>query len=222
MGKTAAASMAVEPAPKAREKALAPDSLGVWQGGWLEGARRVPSPNMGPRPADTAITLIVVHSISLPPGEYGGPEVEHLFCNQLDWDAHPYFERIRGAQVSAHFFIRRSGEVVQFVDVLARAWHAGASVWNGLTDCNNHSVGIELEGLEGDTFEAAQYTALVAVCQRLRQRLPIDQVVGHQHIAPDRKQDPGSGFEWAQLKILLGWEAACFPDNTAPLLFPPA
>lgn len=185
-----------------------------WQGGWLDGIRHCPSPNFGPRPAHALIDLIVVHSISLPPGQYGGPEVEQLFTNQLDWQAHPYFEQIRGAEVSAHFFIRRDGSLVQFVDTDQRAWHAGASHWCGRDNRNDDSIGVELEGLEGDVFEAPQYAALAQLCQALALRYPIAHVAGHEHIAPGRKCDPGSGFDWAQLRQGLGWPIGCFPDVT--------
>ena len=186
----------------------------AWDGGWLREARRCPSPNFGPRPAGASIDLIVLHSISLPPGQYGGPEVEHLFTNRLDWDAHPYFHQIRGMEVSAHFFIRRNGELVQFVDADARAWHAGASCWRGRHNCNDDSVGIELEGLEGDTFEPAQYQALARLCRHLAQRYPIEHVAGHEHIAPGRKLDPGPGFDWAYLQQALAWSKKFFPPAT--------
>lgn len=186
----------------------------AWDGGWLREARRCPSPNFGPRPAGASIDLIVLHSISLPPGQYGGPEVEHLFTNRLDWDAHPYFQQIRGMEVSAHFFIRRNGELVQFVDADARAWHAGASCWRGRHNCNDDSVGIELEGLEGDTFEPAQYQALARLCRHLAQRYPIEHVAGHEHIAPGRKLDPGPGFDWAHLQQALAWGKKFFPPAT--------
>ena len=162
--------------------------------------------------------LIVVHSISLPPGQYGGPEVEHLFTNQLDWSAHPYFEQIRGIEVSAHFFIRRSGEVVQFVATDQRAWHAGASAWMGRVNRNDDSIGIELEGLEGETFEPAQYEALIRLCQTLAFLHPIEHIAGHQHIAPGRKFDPGAGFDWAGLQQGLRWPVRCFPDVTPAAL----
>ena len=192
---------------------MCPDASGaVWSGGWLAAARHSPSPNHGPRPPGAQIDLIVLHSISLPPGSYGGPQVEQLFTNTLDWDAHPYFEQIRGMQVSAHFFIRRNGELVQFVDADARAWHAGASSWRGRENCNDDSIGIELEGLEGEPFEAAQYTALGQLCRCLGNRYPVAHIAGHEHIAPGRKQDPGPGFEWARLQHELGWSSACFPD----------
>jgi len=183
----------------------------LWQGGWLRAARHCPSPNAGPRPLDAHIDLLVLHSISLPPGQYGGPEVEQLFTNQLDWNAHPYFEGIRGLEVSSHFFIRRDGELLQFVDADARAWHAGASCWRGRSNCNDDSVGIELEGLEGQTFEEAQYATLQVLCDALAQRYPIAHLAGHEHIAPGRKQDPGPGFDWARLQHLLRWPTGCFP-----------
>lgn len=187
---------------------------GRWQAGWLDGARRCPSPNFGPRPAGALVDLIVVHSISLPPGQYGGPEVEQLFTNQLDWQAHPYFEQIRGAEVSAHFFIRRDGELVQFVDVDQRAWHAGVSHWCGRDNRNDDSIGVEIEGLEGDSFETAQYSVLVRLCHALAARYPIAHLAGHEHIAPGRKFDPGPGFDWTGLQQGLGWPIRCFPEVT--------
>ncbi len=191
-----------------------PETTPLWQGGWLQSARRVASPNFGPRPASADIDLIVLHSISLPPGVYGGPEVEQLFTNRLDWDAHPYFQQIRGMEVSSHFFIRRCGELVQFVDADARAWHAGRSAWRGRDNCNDDSIGIELEGLEGDPFEPAQYRTLQDLCVQLAQRYPIAHIAGHEHIAPGRKNDPGPGFDWAQLQQGLRWAHACFPECT--------
>lgn len=190
------------------------DADDAWSGGWLKVARHCPSPNFGPRPPQAPVDLIVLHSISLPPGEYGGPEVEQLFTNRLDWDAHPYFQQIRGIEVSSHFFIRRDGELVQFVDADARAWHAGASQWRGRPNCNDDSVGIELEGLEGQTFEPAQYATLGLLCRALMQRYPIAHIAGHEHIAPGRKQDPGPGFDWAWLRQDLAGSPACFPEST--------
>ena len=191
-----------------------PAGLAAWNGGWLRAARHCPSPNFGPRPEGTVIDLIVIHSISLPPGVYGGPEVEQLFTNRLDWDAHPYFGEIRGMEVSSHFFVRRDGELVQFVDTDARAWHAGASCWRGRDNCNDDSIGIELEGLEGERFEAAQYDTLVRLCNALAQRHPVVHIAGHEHIAPGRKQDPGPGFDWPRLQAGLGWHDGCFPQDT--------
>ena len=193
---------------------------GAWAGGWLTTARHCPSPNHGPRPDGAQIDLVVLHSISLPPGVYGGPEVEQLFTNTLDWDAHPYFGQICGMEVSAHFFIRRDGELVQFVDADARAWHAGASSWRDRENCNDDSIGIELEGLEGETFEAAQYATLGQLCRRLQERYPVAHVAGHEHIAPGRKLDPGPGFDWAQLQQALGWPSAFFP-HPGPSAEPP-
>jgi N-acetyl-anhydromuramoyl-L-alanine amidase len=188
----------------------------LWQAGWWQGAQHLASPNFGPRPADTDINLVVIHSISLPPGVYGGDAIERLFTNRLDWDAHPYFQSIRGLEVSSHFLIRRGGELLQFVCCDDRAWHAGASTWLGLSDCNNYSIGIELEGLEGAAFELAQYATLATLLKSARQRYPLRHVVGHEHIAPGRKIDPGSGFDWALLLAQLGWPAAMFASVASP------
>jgi AmpD protein len=175
----------------------------VWTRGWWRHARRVRSPNVGPRPAGVEVTLAVVHSISLPPGVFGGDEVERLFTNRLDASAHPYFEQIAAQRVSAHFFIRRRGEVVQFASCDERAWHAGASQWRGRENCNDWSIGIELEGLEGGRFERAQYRALIRLLRALSRRWPLAEVVGHEHVAPGRKADPGARFEWRRLARAL-------------------
>lgn len=167
--------------------------------GWLPQARRIPSPNRGERPAQAVVDLVVVHSISLPPGHYGGPAIEQLFTNLLDFESHPDFQHLRGLHVSSHFVIRRTGELLQFVSTYARAWHAGASQWHGRTDCNDFSIGIELEGLEGETFEPMQYQQLAHVCEQLRQHHPVRALAGHEHIAPGRKHDPGPGFDWPHL-----------------------
>lgn len=185
----------------------------LWDGGWYRFAHRIASPNFGPRPGGASIDLVVVHSISLPPGVFGGDEVQRLFTNTLDWDAHPYFQQIRGMQVSAHFFIRRDGALIQFVDCDERAWHAGPSRWRGRDNCNDDSVGVELEGLEGGSFEPAQYEALAVVCAALAERYPIRHVAGHEHIAPGRKNDPGAGFAWPLLQRELGWPAEWFPPR---------
>ena len=161
------------------------------------------SSNFGPRPAHACIDLLVVHSISLPPGVYGGPEVEQLFTNRLDWDAHPYFQSIRGTQVSAHFFVRRDGGLVQFVSCDDRAWHAGVSSYRGRENCNDDSIGVELEGLEGETFTSAQYQSLSDLVQAIAQQYPLAHMAGHEHIAPGRKLDPGPGFQWNALLPLL-------------------
>lgn len=160
------------------------------------------------------MSLLVVHSISLPPGRYGGPAIEDLFLNRLDWSAHPYFESIRGMQVSAHFVIRRDGELVQFVSCDQRAWHAGVSSWRGRENCNDFSIGVELEGLEGEPFEAAQYDALVALARAIARRYPVAAVAGHEHVAPGRKRDPGEGFEWHRLQA--GLRAGDGPDWDFP------
>ncbi len=193
-----------------RSGAPLPDNA-LWQGGWYRLARRLPSPNFGPRPAQAHTDLIVLHSISLPPGVYGGNQVQELFTNQLDWSQHPYFQQIHGLQVSAHFYIQRTGDIWQFVSCDDRAWHAGSSHYRGRDNCNDDSVGIELEGLEGDTFEVAQYAALQALCPALAQRYPIAHIAGHEHIAPGRKADPGPGLDWGFLQQSLGFSPQCFP-----------
>ena len=185
----------------------------MWRDGWYRFAKHTPSPNFGPRPANTAIDLVVVHSISLPPGQYGGPEIEALFTNTLDWDAHPYFQQIRGAEVSAHFVIRRDGALVQFVSCDDRAWHAGRSRYLERDNCNDFSIGIELEGLEGHTFELAQYETLSSLCAAIAQHYKLHHIAGHEHVAPERKQDPGAGFDWQLLQQSLGWSDDCFPKK---------
>ena len=187
-----------------------------WQVGWWLGAQHLASPNFGPRPAHTDISLAVIHAISLPPGVYGGDGIERLFTNRLDWNAHPYFQSIRGLAVSAHFLIRRGGEEWQVVSCDDLAWHARASSWLGQGDCNNYSIGIELEGLEGTTFEAEQYGALSALLAALRRRYPLRHVVGHEHIAPGRKGDPGCAFDWALLHTQVAWPASVFAAINAP------
>ena len=188
--------------------AAGPEPGAAWEGGWWRDARRVESPNFGPRPAATDITLALIHSISLPPGIYGSDAVERLFTNRLHWDAHPYFRRIRGLTVSSHFFVRRDGEVVQFVSGDERAWHAGPSSWRGRDNCNDYAIGIELEGLEGEHFERAQYDALLRLLPVLAARYPIADVAGHEHVAPGRKIDPGPGFDWARVASALAASAA--------------
>lgn len=188
---------------------------GDWTGGWYVLATQLPSPNFGRRPAGAEVDLIVVHSISLPAGHYGGDEVQRLFTNRLDWHAHPSYASIRGVKVSAHFYIRRDGELWQFVSCDDRAWHAGDSSWRGRKNCNDDSIGIELEGLEGHLFEPAQYEALANLCIAIAQRHDIAYIAGHEHIAPGRKHDPGSGFDWQWLYDQLGWSSAMFPAALA-------
>jgi AmpD protein len=171
--------------------------------GWLTGARRVLSPNCDERPAGEPVQLIVVHAISLPPGEFGGDGIERLFTNTLDPAAHPYYREIQCLRVSAHFLVRRDGGVVQFVPCRLRAWHAGASNWHGAERCNDFSIGIELEGDEESPFAPPQYPALARLIRILQQRYPIEDIVGHADIAPDRKSDPGPHFDWAHFHRLL-------------------
>lgn len=192
-----------------------PPTSALWRNGWYRFAGHQASPNFGPRPAQTRISLIVLHSISLPPGQYGGDQVQQLFTNQLDWAQHPYFKSIEGMEVSAHFFIRRQGELQQFVSTLDRAWHAGTSNYRGRSNCNDYSIGIELEGLEGGPFEDAQYETLTSLCAALMQQDPITDIAGHEHIAPGRKADPGPGFDWALLQRALGLPSRCLPDPLA-------
>lgn len=196
-----------------RSTSPAPSAL-AWQGGWHPGARRLPSPNQGDRPADAVVDLIVVHSISLPPGKFATGQVQRLFTNQLDWQAHPYFAQIRGLEVSSHFFIERSGALWQFVDTRQRAWHAGRSRYRGRNDCNDDSVGVELEGLEGGSFEPAQYASLGQLCRDLLLQHPIRYIAGHEHIAPGRKQDPGPGFDWKRLSQPLAGAGIFFAPGT--------
>jgi len=182
-----------------------------WQCGWWRRATRIASPNFNARPAGTRVDAVVLHSISLPPGEYGGDGIERLFTNTLDWAAHPYYETIRGLQVSAHFVVRRDGEVLQFVSIADRAWHAGRSSWNGRAECNDWTIGIELEGLEGAAFEPAQYAALQILLPAIDIQGEVHTVVGHEHVAPGRKSDPGPGFDWCELAARLGWDPARIP-----------
>ena len=183
-------------------------SRGRWRQGWWSGARRCASANFGPRPAGTAVSLVVLHSISLPPGVYGGDAIERLFTNRLDSAAHPYFAQLAGLAVSAHFLLRRDGRLLQFVSCDQRAWHAGRSSWRGRDNCNDWSIGIELEGLEGETFEPGQYPALAGLLQALARRYPVSELVGHEHVAPGRKRDPGAGFDWVALGLQPGFPAA--------------
>lgn len=158
--------------------------------------RYVESPNHDERPGGGQPSLVVVHSISLPPGQYGGDAVERFFCNRLDPAAHPYFRDIADLRVSAHFFVRRDGELVQFVPVTRRAWHAGASGWRARARCNDFSIGIELEGLDDGAFADAQYARLAELLRCLRRALPLRAIAAHSDVAPMRKTDPGPGFDW--------------------------
>ena len=168
--------------------------------GILRGAEQVSSPNCDERPEDAEIALLVVHSISLPPGEFGGEAIRRLFTNTLDFSAHPYYANLRELKVSAHFLVRRGGELVQFVPCSRRAWHAGASSWGGRERCNDFSVGVELEGTDEGNYADAQYVSLSRLLHALRRRYPIVDVVGHSDIAPGRKTDPGPAFDWGRLR----------------------
>ena len=175
--------------------------------GWLVRARLVPSPNFNARPTEVAPELIVIHGISLPPGEYGGPHIEALFTNQLNPADHAYFSEVAHLMVSAHFLIRRDGEIVQFVSTDDRAWHAGESCWERRSNCNDFSIGIEVEGCDEEHYAMTQYRALAHLIRAVRNQYPAiqhDAIVGHSDIAPTRKTDPGPAFDWLQLKQLLG------------------
>jgi AmpD protein len=167
--------------------------------GWLCGLRKIPSPNCDARPISTPLTLLVIHNISLPPGEFGTHSVSQLFTNQLNPDAHPYFKQLEGLKVSAHFLIRRDGAIIQFVSCNKRAWHAGVSSWQGRAACNNFSLGIELEGSDLVAFDDKQYAALARLIRLLLRHYPtIQHIVGHSDIAPGRKTDPGPYFDWTR------------------------
>ena len=171
--------------------------------GRIAPCRYVESPNQDERPTGEAVSLLVVHCISLPPGEYGGDAIERLFTNRLDAGAHPYFREIAGSRVSSHFLIRREGEPVQFVPIERRAWHAGASCWRGRERCNDFSIGVELEGTDRTLFEDVQYRQLAALIQALRARLSLRALAAHSDLAPGRKTDPGPGFDWPRLLAAL-------------------
>ena len=171
--------------------------------GMCSGARYVPSPNFDTRPEQEPISLLVIHNISLPPNEFGGDGVLELFTNRLDPAAHPYYETIGDLRVSAHFFIRRDGELLQFVPCELRAWHAGASCWQGRERCNDFSIGIELEGADDIAYANAQYDSLSALTNALFAHYGNLDVVGHADIAPGRKTDPGAAFDWPRLRSAL-------------------
>lgn len=177
--------------------------------GRYPGCRWAPSPNFGPRPENSQISLLVVHNISLPPGQFDGPEIEHFFCNRLDPADHPYFETIASLQVSAHALVRRDGSVVQFVSCLERAWHAGRSCFAGEEECNDFSIGIELEGTDDIPYTPEQYRALAALTRLSMLAWPeitADRIAGHCDIAPGRKTDPGPAFDWSYFMELLADE----------------
>jgi len=174
--------------------------LAVDGNGWLPSLQHVPSPNFDERPPGTAIDLVVIHAISLPPDEFGGTGIIELFTNRLDPAAHPYYSDIARLRVSSHFLIRRDGSILQFVSCNQRAWHAGVSAWRGRSACNDFSLGIELEGCDRMTFAEAQYTSLSRLLETLRRHFPIADVVGHCDISPGRKTDPGPCFDWGRIR----------------------
>ena len=174
--------------------------------GLVEGVQFVPSPNFDERPAGVEISLLLLHSISLPPGQFGGDAIERLFTNCLDPNAHPYFREICELTVSAHFLVRRDGALIQFVPIQARAWHAGASRWRGRERCNDFSIGIELEGTDEGPFTLEQYERLARLAAALRRTLPLRDVAAHSEVAPGRKSDPGAGFDWGRCLARLAAE----------------
>lgn len=184
------------------------DSLEIAVDGWCAKAQWIPSPNCDRRPEDAATDLLVIHNISLPPGQFGGGYIADLFCNRVDYDAHPYFEQLRPLRVSAHFLIRRDGTLLQFVSANDRAWHAGVSNFGGRERCNDFSIGIELEGTDFEPFADVQYQMLAQLTCALSRRYPLMAVAGHEHIAPLRKTDPGQFFDWQRFRLLCSQDAA--------------
>ncbi|SNB56403.1 AmpD protein [Marinobacter sp. es.042] len=189
-----------------RPSASGTDGNSLRETGRISFARWTPSPNFGPRPDGAGISLLVVHNISLPPGQFGGREIEDFFCNQLDHSAHPYFKTIEGVQVSAHLLIRRDGALVQFVSLLDRAWHAGRSCFEGQEECNDFSIGIELEGTDDTPYTTEQYRMLAKVADLIMTAWPdvtANRITGHCDIAPGRKSDPGPAFDWRYFRSAL-------------------
>ncbi len=187
--------------------------------GLLEGVRQCPSPNQDRRPSGVVVDLLVIHNISLPPGEFGGPWIDDLFTNRLDPLGHPYFRDIKDLKVSSHLLIRRSGEIVQYVPFHRRAWHAGRSAFRGRCDCNDFSIGIELEGVDDLAFEDVQYRALMRVTRLLMEHYPgitPQRITGHSDIAPGRKTDPGPAFDWRRYHGLLAGDAPKGSSDTQP------
>jgi len=197
-----------------------PDKLVLDETGWLViqplstlHVQHYPSPNQDERAPGSAIDLLILHNISLPPGQFGGSAVVDFFLNRLDCDAHPFFDALRGVRVSAHFFVRRDGSLIQFVSTLARAWHAGESSFEGRVRCNDFSIGIELEGTDALPYTDAQYATLAALTRALRQRHPLRAVRGHEHVAPKRKTDPGASFDWPRYLQMTDWRATQAPQG---------
>lgn len=176
------------------------DGAGFSREGVWSKAAFIPSPNCDERPPNEPVTLLVVHNISLPPGEFGGGGVVDLFLNRLDHQSHPYYAQLVGLRVSSHFLIRQTGEVIQFVAADRRAWHAGQSHWRGRDRCNDFSIGVELEGTDHQAFADAQYEELARLTRALRERYPITDIAGHSEISPGRKTDPGPYFDWPRYR----------------------
>ena len=193
----------MRPAPAGNHIVTVPEKPRINKEGLAEGIRFIPSPNCDARPGGCAISLLVIHHISLPPGEFGGPGIVELFTNQLDPAAHSYYPTVAGTKVSAHFLIRRDGALLQFVRCGARAWHAGESSWKGRARCNDFSIGVELEGTGEAPFTDAQYQQLAFLTRALKARYPIRDIVGHSDVAPGRKSDPGPQFDWARYRAML-------------------
>jgi AmpD protein len=185
--------------------------LHVASDGWVDGARRDPSPHFDARPPGSAIELLVIHNVSLPPGAFGSGDIARLFTNRLDVAAHPFFATLADLRVSAHFLIERDGVLTQFVSCLDRAWHAGASEFEGRPRCNDYSIGIELEGTDFSSFEAPQYATLASLTRALRAAFPLRAVRGHADIACGRKTDPGPFFDWRRYAQLAGLDSSLLP-----------
>jgi len=181
--------------------------MNVDTAGRVDTALYVASPNCDERPPGEAVTLLVLHNISLPPGEFGGDDIVRLFTNALDYGAHPYYGTLAGLLVSAHFLIRRSGELLQFVPCTKRAWHAGASAWRGRNRCNDFSIGIELEGADDVPYTGPQYRVLAELTRALQSAYPIADIAGHCDIAPERKTDPGPSFDWSRFRASIAQKA---------------
>jgi AmpD protein len=182
---------------------MAQPKFSIAANGWCDEAQCIPSPNFDTRAEGVKIDLLVIHNISLPPGQFGGPFIPALFTNSLDCNAHPYFDQLRTLRVSAHFLVRRDGVLMQFVSANDRAWHAGVSLFRGQQRCNDFSIGIELEGTDFEPFTDLQYATLKALTVALQARYPLSDVVGHEHIAPGRKTDPGPQFDWSRYQQAL-------------------
>ena len=181
-------------------------TLTIGADGWIDGARRVASPNCDARPEGETVSLLVIHNISLPPGEFGGPHIDRLFTNSLDPEEHPFFREIRDLRVSSHLLIRRDGELVQYVPLGARAWHAGVSSFEGRERCNDFAIGIELEGADDRPYTDVQYERLAEVSDAIIRAYPAitpERIAGHGDIAPERKTDPGPAFDWSRYRASL-------------------